>query len=91
MHLDLSSLLQVGLQLRKRDVLHGTHLLLQESAMLGRETGRSSAAVRMLCQVAGLSMLAEHLLDEGLSDTKAHGNLSDGIMALLVSVDDALA
>jgi hypothetical protein len=90
MHLDLSRLLQVALQLRKRDVLHGAHLLLQEPTVLGREAGWAASAVWTLLEVTALSVLAEHLLDEGLSDTEALGDLSDGVLALLIGAHHAL-
>jgi hypothetical protein len=38
-----------------------------------------------------LSLLPEHLLDEGGADAEAGGELCDGVLALFVGADDPLA
>ena len=91
MRLDLSRLAQAGLQLGRRDVLLALHLPPQESALLRREAGATAAAVRAGREVAGLAVLARHLLDEGLPDAEAGGELRDGVLTRLVGADDPLA
>src|ERR1700760_2278741 len=55
----------------------------QQLEVLIREAAGLAAAVRAGSQVAGLSVLAEHLLDEGEADAERGGDLFDGRVAAL--------
>ena len=49
-----------------------------------------TSAVRAGTEVAGLSVLAQHFLNEGLPDTERGGDLLDGGVAALDRRDDLL-
>ena len=76
---------QVLLQLRQRSIWLLLYSVAQQAMFFSSQRGPTPSAVRQRSNSASLSLLAEHLFDEGLSDLKLFGDLSDRVLALLVS------
>jgi hypothetical protein len=66
------------------------HLRAQHLEVLGRESRYVPVAMRARAEVSSLSVLPQHLLDEGLSDAEGGSNLVNGRVAALNSGDDFL-
>jgi hypothetical protein len=79
------------LQLGQGDVALLAHFTAEEALLPLRQALRLTAAVRAGREVAALTPLPEHLLDEGGADAEAGGDLGDGAFPLLVGGDDPLA
>ena len=77
---------------QRRGRLIGAALSLraQQLEVLVGEARALPAAVRAWAEVAGLAVLAQHLLDEGLPDAEGGGDLFDGRVAALDRRDHSL-
>src|SRR5215213_4912038 len=63
----------------------------QQAMFFVSQQGLAASPVRQPSNSASLSLLAEHLLDEGLTDIKLFGDLSDGAFAFFIGGNDSLS
>src|SRR5215213_2318204 len=63
----------------------------QQAMFFVSQQGLAASHVRQPSNSASLSLLAEHLLDEGLTDIKLFGDLSDGAFAFFIGGNDSLS